>query len=81
MKNLLTIASTAVFTTHGNSDLGNLLIQLVVAGLVFWLLIWFLGWVGLPEPFAKVAKVIIGLIVLIFLINILMGFSGHPLFG
>jgi hypothetical protein len=57
-------------------QVGSLLIQLVVAGLIFWLVLWFIDWVGLPEPFAKVAKVIIGIVVLIFLINVLLGLSG-----
>jgi len=61
------------------SGLMSLLVTLVIAGLIFWLIWWFIGYVGLPEPFNKVARVIIGLVVLIFLINILLGFSGHPL--
>lgn len=56
-----------------------LLVQLVIGGLIFWLLYWFLGQVGLPEPFHKVAVVILALAVVIFLINILMSMGGHPL--
>jgi len=55
------------------------LIQLVVAGLIFWLLYWFLSQVALPEPFAKVARVILALVVVVFLINLLMSIGGHPL--
>lgn len=51
----------------------NLVIIIVVAGLIFWLVWWFIDWVGLPEPFNKVAKVVIGLVALIFLIKILLG--------
>jgi hypothetical protein len=61
------------------SSLLSVLITLVIVGLIFWLLWWFIGYVCLPEPFNKVAKVIIGLVALIFLINLLLGFSGHPL--
>lgn len=61
------------------SALLNMLVMLVIAGLIFWLLFWFIGFVGLPEPFAKVAKVVIGLVAVVFLINILLGLSGHPL--
>lgn len=60
------------------SALVTLLITLVIGGLIFWLLFWFIGFVGLPEPFAKVAKVVIGLVAVVFLINILLGLSGHP---
>jgi len=58
-------------------NLIDLLVQLVVGGLIFWLIWWFVSWVGLPEPFNKVAKVIIGLVGLLFLINILLSISGH----
>ncbi len=60
-------------------DALSLVVQLVICGLCFWLVMWFLGWVGLPEPFMKVAKVIVGLVVLIFLINLLMSLAGHPM--
>lgn len=58
----------------------NLLVQLVVAGLIFWLLYWFLGQVALPQPFQKVAIVILALAMVVFLINILLSLSGTPLF-
>lgn len=61
------------------STLVSLLITLVVAGLVFWLLLWFIGFVGIPEPFAKVAKVIVALVAVVFLLNILLGLGGHPI--
>jgi hypothetical protein len=57
-----------------------LLISLVIAGLIFWLVLWFIGWVGVPEPFNKVIKVVFGLAILIYLVNVLLGVSGHPLF-
>ena len=61
------------------STLLTLLVTLVIAGLIFWLLIWFIDYVGLPDPFNKVAKVIIGLAAIVFLIDLLMGLNGHPL--
>lgn len=57
----------------------NLLVGLVIGGLIAWLLIWFIDYVGLPEPINKVAKVIIGLVIVIWLINLLMGLGvGRP---
>jgi hypothetical protein len=61
------------------SALLSWLVYLVVAGLVFWLLWWFIGYIGLPEPFNKVARVIIALFAVVFLINLLLGIGGHPL--
>jgi len=58
------------------SSLLNLLVSLVLAGLIFWLIWWFIGYISLPQPFDKVARVIIGLVALIFLINLLLGLGG-----
>ena len=51
----------------------GLLITLVVMGLVFYLVIWFIDWVGLPDPFNKVIKVVVGLVVLLYLLSVLAG--------
>lgn len=61
------------------STLVSLLITLVVAGLIFWLLWWLLRVVGLPEPFNKVATVILAVVAVLFLINLLLGLGGHPI--
>jgi hypothetical protein len=55
------------------------LIFLVCVGLCFWLLWWLIAYINLPEPFAKVARVILALAAVVFLINLIMGIGGHPL--
>lgn len=50
----------------------TLLIYLVVIGLIFWCIWWFLSYVGLPEPFSKIAHVIVALVAFIIVIYILM---------
>ena len=62
------------------SALLSLLVTLVIVGLIAWVLWWFVGYVGLPEPFAKVANVIIALVVVVFLIDTLLSLSGSHLF-
>ncbi len=52
-------------------------VYVLIAGVVFWLLTWLIAYVGIPEPFNKVAKVILGIAVVVFLINVLMGLAGH----
>ena len=59
------------------SGLLPLLVQLVVAALIFWLVLWFIGWCNLPEPFNKVVRIIAALVALIFLVNLLMSLSGN----
>ena len=63
-----------------SSSLLSMIVTLVVAGLIFWLVLWFVDYVGVPQPFNKVIKVVVGLVVFIFLVNLLLGLSGTPLF-
>lgn len=57
----------------------NVLIWIIVLGVVFWLLFWLIGYVGLPEPFNKVARVILAVAAVIVLINCLLMLAGHPI--
>lgn len=61
-------------------SLVSALIWVVIAAVVFFLCNWFIGYVGIGEPFAKVAKVIIAVIVLVLMINALLMLAGRPLF-
>lgn len=73
---LLSILAFPVMAATGfNVDsLLTTVIYLVVLGLIVWLLFWFIGYVGLPAPFDKVARVVIALVVLIVLVTFLMKF-------
>lgn len=56
-------------------------VYLIVAGLIFWLLWWLVDYVGIPEPFHKVAKVILAVLAVLVLIGLLLGIvTGKPLF-
>jgi hypothetical protein len=57
----------------------NLLVIVVIGGLIFWLLWWFIGFARLPEPFNTVARVVIAFVALIILINMLLRLSGVQL--
>jgi len=54
------------------------LIWIVIAAVIFFLANWFIGYVGIGEPFLKVAKVIIALIVFVLLVNALLMLAGRP---
>jgi hypothetical protein len=56
----------------------NLLVFLIVTGLICYLLWWLIDFIGLPEPFNKVIKVIIAVVAVIVLINALLGLIGQP---
>jgi hypothetical protein len=50
-----------------------ILLSLVIWGLIFFVIWWGLGQVALPEPFNKVATVIVVVAVVIVVIGLLMG--------
>jgi hypothetical protein len=55
------------------------LIWLICIGLIFWLLWWLVAYIGLPEPFNKVARVILAVAAVVVLINVLLSLAGHPI--
>jgi hypothetical protein len=57
----------------------NAVVWLVVAGVIFWLLWWLVGYCALPEPFNKVARVVLAIAAVVVLINVLMSLAGHPM--
>lgn len=54
----------------------DLILIIIILGVAFWVIIWLIDWVGLPEPFNKVAKVLIGLVAVIFIITRLFALIG-----
>jgi hypothetical protein len=58
-----------------------IVVYLIIAGLVFWLLWWLLGYVNPPEPFKKVGTVILAIAAVLVIIGILLSLvSGTPVF-
>lgn len=61
--------------------LAMLVVYVIVAGMIFYLLWWLVGYVGLPEPFNKVARVLIAVVAVVFLIMLLLSVvNGQPMF-
>lgn len=59
----------------------TLVIYLIVAGLVFWLLWWLVQYTAPPEPFRKIANVILAILAALVAIGLLLSFvGGQPLF-
>lgn len=69
--------NTYILAALSMGGLVPLLINIVVVGLILWLLYWLIGYVGLPEPFAKVARVILAVVAVLWLINLLLGLTGN----
>lgn len=54
----------------------SVVIYLIVAGLIFFLLAWLIDYCGLPEPFNKVAKVLLAVVAVLVVIGALLQFLG-----
>jgi hypothetical protein len=63
------------------STIVSVIIWLIVVGLVFWLLLWLIGYVGLPEPFNKIAHVVLAIAAVLILIAVILSLAGgQPVF-
>jgi uncharacterized membrane protein YhdT len=60
-------------------ELLSVLIYLVVWGLILYICWWGIGKIGLPEPFNKIAVVVLVILTVVVLLNLLFGFAGTPL--
>ena len=58
------------------SALLSIVVWLVVVGLILYVLWWLIGYVGLPQPFDKVARVIVAVVAAVLLINFLLSLTG-----
>ena len=48
------------------------ILYLVVGGVIFWLLTWLVDYCGIPDPFRKVARVILAVLAVFVVIGILL---------
>jgi hypothetical protein len=59
----------------------SILIYLIVAGLVFGLLWWLIGYIAPPEPFLKASRIVIAILAVLVIIVILLSLvTGQPVF-
>ncbi len=59
------------------SSLVGVLVTLLIVGGICWLLWWLIGFIAPPEPFNKIARVIVAVVAVLFLINLLLGLAGY----
>jgi len=56
-------------------------VWLLGLGLIVWLLLYLVSYIGVPEPFNKIIKIVIMVFAVLVLINLVLGLMGHPLVG
>lgn len=57
----------------------TLVVYMIVAGIIFGLCNWLIDYCGLPDPFRKVAKVVLAVFAVLIVIGALLSLIGHPL--
>lgn len=55
------------------------IVTLIVVGLIFWLLHWLIGYCGIPEPFNKIARIVLAIFAVLVVISALLSLIGHPI--
>lgn len=68
---MITLAALSV------SGLLPLLLQIIIIAVVFWLVNWAIGYIGIGDPFAKIIRVVMAIIAVIYCINLLMSLTGN----
>lgn len=76
---MLTLFAQARQALINGADLVRVVVYLVVFGLIFWLLWWLISYCALPEPFNKVARVILAVAAVLLIISVLLGLAGVPI--
>jgi hypothetical protein len=61
------------------SNVVGLLLTILIACLLIWGLFWIVGQMGLPPVPALIARVIIGILAIIYLLNLMGLVGGEPL--
>ncbi len=59
------------------ASLIHVVISLIIAGVIFWLVQWLVAYIGIPDPFAKIIRVVIAIAIVVYLIDVLMSLGGE----
>lgn len=55
-------------------------IWIIIASLIYFVVMWGIEKVGIPEPFHKIAVAVVVLVVVLMLVNALLSLGGKPIF-
>lgn len=57
----------------------SILVNLLIVALIVWVILYVIGMLGLPQPAAMIAKVIVAVVVLVYCLQLLGVATGSPL--
>ena len=58
------------------NELVSIVSYLIIVGGICYLLWWLVGYLGLPEPFNKIARAVIAVVAVVLCINLLLSLGG-----
>lgn len=58
----------------------RVVILLIVGGLIWWLLVWLVDYCAIPEPFHKIAKIVLAIAAVLFICGVLLSLAGVQVF-
>lgn len=73
---ILALASPLALASMSLGSLVDVLIWLLIAGTVYWLGLWLIGQVAPPEPFNKIIRIVLAVIVFVIVLNALLSLVG-----
>jgi membrane protein insertase Oxa1/YidC/SpoIIIJ len=73
---ILALAAGPVLAAFSIMSLVDIIIWLLIAGVIYWLGLWLVGQVGPPEPFNKIIRIILAVIVFVIVLNALLSLVG-----
>jgi hypothetical protein len=86
MRRLALAGSTAALAVIPNNSLGlnggdlsglvHFVIRLIVVGLIFWLIFWLVDYCAIPQPFNKIIKVVVAIVMVLYVISLLLAMAG-----
>lgn len=68
-----------MFAAISGQTLFSVVIWIVIAAVIWGLVNWLVGYIGVPEPFNKVIRVVMAIVAVLICINALLALTGHPL--
>lgn len=71
-ESVTTMNTILMLAQMDEKSLVRIVLRVLIIGIVVGLLWWLIDYCGVPEPFRKVAKVIIAIVAVVFLVNMLL---------
>lgn len=65
-----------ILAAVSGSDILKSLLTIIGVGLIAWVLWWLIDYLKLPEPINKVAKALVAIAVVVFLIDVILKITG-----